>query len=79
MKLDAINGYRKAAAVSGIGNAPNLADLAAGKRDLARAAAMLQALALDASLRPTQVPPSVQVAALDCQSKLYGEHDAAGA
>ena len=79
VKLDAVNGYLRAAVVSGLGNAPNLADFAAGKRDLVRADAMLHTLAGDPSLRPTLVPPSVQIASLRCQSKLYGDQDAAGA
>jgi serine/threonine-protein kinase len=79
IKLDIANGYLRSGILFGIGTSSNFGDYARGKKDLARAHAMLTQLARDPTIRDKAVAPLLRVAWLECQMQIYGDHDAARA
>ncbi len=77
IQLEVVEGYLRAAATAGMGNAPNLGDVGRAQRDLARAGALLATLRREQPGWAALANPLAREHSLLCQNQLYGSsHDA---
>lgn len=79
VKVEAIDGFVRVAQIMGAMGSSNLAETKQAVINLDRAGTMMDELLADDPANPKLLMLSGRVAALQCQMKLYGDHDAARA